>query len=109
MTSGEILAGDFLKSLLKNFSKEENSSTEKMDNYQNDKKTLNFISNSAISQLKELKNLLKTSTTKELGPNDTLNTCLAYPTVLNINTLLEKIFSTLKVKSVNEINIFQFN
>ena len=103
MTSGEILAGDFLKSLLKNFSKEENSSTEKMDNYQNDKKTLNFISNSAISQLKELKNLLKTSTTKELGPNDTLNTCLAYPTVLNINTLLEKIFSTLKVKSVNEI------
>ena len=103
MTSAETLAGDFLKSLLQNFPKEENSFPEKLDIVPNNTKTQNFISNSAISLLKDLKNLLKSSSTKELGPNDTINTCLAFPTVLNVNSLLEKIYSILNVKSTNEI------
>ena len=103
MTSAETLAGDFLKSLLQNFPKEENSFPEKSDIVPNNTKTQNFISNSAISLLKDLKNLLKSSSTKELGPNDTINTCLAFPTVLNVNSLLEKIYSILNVKSTNEI------
>ena len=103
MTSAETLAGDFLKSLLQNFPKEENSFPEKLDIVPNNTKTQNFISNSAISLLKDLKNLLKSSSTKELGSNDTINTCLAFPTVLNVNSLLEKIYSILNVKSTNEI------
>ena len=103
MTSPEILAGNFIKNLLQNFPKEENSVPEKKDSAINDVRTQNFISNFTISQLRDLKNLLKSSSTKELGPNDSINTCLAYPKVLNINTLLEKIFSIFGVKSINEI------
>ena len=103
MTSPEILAGDFLKSLLQNFPGEDNSIPEKSDLAQKELKTQNFMSNSAASQLKDLKNLLKISSTKELGPNDTINTILAYPKVLDINKLLENIFSILGVKSINDI------
>ena len=106
MTSLEIQAGDFLKSLLKNFPKEENISQNKGEidiEKPNFLKMPNFISSSIVSQLKDLKNLLKCSSGKELGPNDTINTCLIYPTVLNINTLLEKIFTIFEVKSINEL------
>ena len=103
MTSPEILAGDFLKSLLQNFPGEDNSIPEKSDHPQKESKNQNFMSNSATSQLKDLKNLLKISSTKELGPNDTINSILAYPKVLDINKLLENIFSILGVKSINDI------
>ena len=103
MTSTEILAGDFIKSLLQNFPKEENSISEKSEPPQKELKNQNFMSNSAVSQLKDLKSLLKTASTKELGPNDTINTILAYPKVLNINKLLENIFSILGAKSINDI------
>jgi len=103
MTSTEILAGDFIKSLLQNFPKEENSIPEKSEPPQKELKNHNFMSNSAVSQLKELKSLLKTASTKELGPNDTINTILAYPKVLDINKLLENIISILDVKSINDI------
>ena len=103
MTSTEILAGDFIKSLLQNFPKEENSISEKSEPPQKELKNQNFMSNSAVSQLKDLKNLLKTASTKELGPNDTINTILAYPKVLDINKLLENIFSILGAKSINDI------
>ena len=103
MTSPEILAGDFLKSLLQNFPNEENSIPEKSDHPQKELKNQNFMSNSAISQLKDLKNLLKISSTKELGSNETINSILAYPKVLDINKLLENIFSILGVKSINDI------
>ena len=103
MTSTEILAGDFIKSLLQNFPKEENSISEKSEPPQKELKNQNFMSNSAVSQLKDLKSLLKTASTKELGPNDTINTILAYPKVLNINKLLENIFAILGAKSINDI------
>ena len=103
MTSTEILAGDFIKSLLQNFPKEENSIPEKSEPPQKELKNQNFMSNSAVSQLKDLKSLLKTASTKELGPNDTINTILAYPKVLDINKLLENIFSILGAKSINDI------
>ena len=103
MTSTEILAGDFIKNLLKNFPEEENSIPERTESILKDCNTQNFLSNKAISQLKELKSLLKSSSTKELAPNDTISTCLAYPKILDIYTLLEKIFSLLGVKSINEI------
>ena len=103
MTSTEILAGDFIKSLLQNFPKEENSISEKSEPPQKELKNQNFMSNSAVSQLKDLKSLLKTASTKELGPNDTINTILAYPKVLNINKLLDNIFSILGAKSINDI------
>ena len=103
MTSTEILAGDFIKSLLQNFPKEENSIPEKSEPPQKELKNQNFMSNSAVSQLKDLKSLLKTASTKELGPNDTINTILAYPKVLDINKLLENIFSILGVMSINDI------
>ena len=103
MTSTEILAGDFIKSLLQNFPKEENSIPEKSEPPQKELKNQNFMSNSAVSQLKDLKNLLKISSTKELGPNDTINSILAYPKVLDINKLLENIFSILGAKSITDI------
>ena len=103
MTSTEILAGDFIKSLLQNFPKEENSISEKSEPPQKELKNQNFMSNSAVSQLKDLKSLLKTASTKELGPNDTINTILAYPKVLDINKLLENIFSILGAKSITDI------
>ena len=106
MTTQETLADDFLKNLLQNFPKEDNSFKEK--NEINDHKKIvfqekKFIPNSVVSQLKDLKNLLKCSVNKEFGPNDTINTCLAYPKVININTLLEKIFAIFKVQSISEI------
>ena len=103
MTSTEILAGDFFKNLLQNFPKEENSISERIEPNVKDCKTLNFISNAAISQLKDLKNLLKSSSAKDSAPNDTINTCLIYPKILNVDTLLGKIYSLLGVKSTNEI------
>ena len=106
MTTQETLADDFLKNLLQNFPKEDNSFKEK--NEINDHKEIvfqakKFIPNSVVSQLKDLKNLLKCSANKEFGPNDTINTCLAYPKIININTLLEKIFAIFKVQSISEI------
>ena len=103
MTSTELLAGDFFKNLLQNFPKEENSISERIEPNVKDCKTLNFISNAAISQLKDLKNLLKSSSAKDSAPNDTINTCLIYPKILNVDTLLGKIYSLLGVKSTNEI------
>ena len=50
MTSTEILAGDFIKSLLQNFPKEENSIPEKSEPPQKELKNQNFMSNSAVSQ-----------------------------------------------------------
>ena len=103
MTSPEILAGDFIKTLLQNFPKEDYSVSEKRDSIFNDIKAQNFISNAGITRLRDLKNLLKSPSTKEFGPSDTINTCLAYPKLIDINTLLEKIFGILEVKSINEI------
>ena len=103
MSSTELLADDFLKNLLENLPKEENVIPEKKSNNENNIKFQNFISNSSISQLKDLKNLLKSSANKELGQNDTINNCLIYPKILDINNLLEKIFYILDAKSNNEI------
>ena len=109
MSSTELLADDFLKNLLENLPKEENVIPEKKSNNENNIKFQNFISNSSISQLKDLKNLLKSSANKELGQNDTINNCLIYPKILDINNLLEKIFSILDAKSNNEIFVNLIN
>ena len=106
MTTQETLADDFLKNLLQNFPKEDNSFKEKSEINDHKKivlQTKKFIPNSVVSQLKDIKNLLKCSTNKEFGPNDTINTCLAYPKVINIKTLLGKIFDIFKVQSISEI------
>ena len=108
MTTPETLADDFIKGLLQNFPKEENLSSKRTFN-QPDIKKEKFISNTAISQLKELKNMLKCPSSKEFGPNDTINNCLVYPTILNIKTLLQKIFAILEVKSINEIYLNLLN
>ena len=106
MTTSDFIAGDFLKNLLKNFPNEDDSFQEKdktTDNKENAFQSQKFISSSVASQLRELKNILKCSPTKELGQNDTINVCLAYPNVININSLKEKILSIFEVKSINEL------
>ena len=102
MTTSETLADDFIKNLLKKFPKEETPSPKRSDIQANNKEQ-KFISNSATSQLKELKNMIKCSSSKDFGLNDTINNCLVYPSVLNIKTLIQKLFAILEVKSINEI------
>ena len=106
MTSAELLAGDFLKNLLQNFPKEENSFQEKEQieiHKENPFQSQKFISSSVTSQLKELKNILKSSSAKESGQNESINICLSYPNVININSLIEKILTIFEVKSINEL------
>ena len=102
MTTSETFADDFIKNLLKKFPKEETPSPKRSDIQANNKEQ-KFISNSATSQLKELKNMIKCSSSKDFGLNDTINNCLVYPSVLNIKTLIQKLFAILEVKSINEI------
>ena len=102
MTTSETSADDFIKNLLKKFPKEETPSPKRSDIQANNKEQ-KFISNSATSQLKELKNMIKCSSSKDFGLNDTINNCLVYPSVLNIKTLIQKLFAILEVKSINEI------
>ena len=108
MTAVEFLPGDILKNLLKNFPNEDISFQEKekekvIVNKENTYQAQKFISSSATSQLRDLKNILKCSSTKELGQNDSINISLAYPNVININSLIEKILSIFEVKSINEL------
>ena len=108
MTAAEFLAGDFLKNLLKNFPNEDASFHEKekekvIINKDNTFQPKKFISNSATAQLRDLKNILKSSSNKDLGQNDSINICLAYPNIININSLIEKIMSIFDVKSFNEL------
>ena len=109
MTSTEFLAGDFLKNLLKNFPNEDIPFQEKekenviIEKKESISQTQKFISSSATAQLRDLKNILKSSSTKDLGQNDSINICLAFPNVININTLIEKILTIFEVKSINEL------
>ena len=109
MTSTEFLAGDFLKNLLKNFPNEDIPFQEKekenviIEKKESISQTQKFISSSATAQLRDLKNILKCSSTKDLGQNDSINICLAFPNVININTLIEKILTIFEVKSINEL------
>ena len=103
----EVIAGDFIKNLLQNLPKNENSPVQTKEEYKtqqsNDSLNKIFISNTTITKLKDLKNFIKGSNAKEFSPNDTINNCLIYPSLLNTNLLLEKIFSIFEVKSINEI------
>ena len=105
-TTQNVLAGDFIRNLLQNLPKEEktimskNESKNKLTNSQN--KILLSNPNSLL-KLKDLKNFIKGSNNKELLPNDTINNILIYPSMLNTNLLIEKLFSIFEIKSVNEI------
>ncbi len=107
-TQQEILAGDFIKNLLQNLPKEEAIDTiikqqSEQKNQFNEKLNINFIPNLATLKLKDLKNFIKGANSKESLPNDSLNNCLLYPTLLNINLLIDKILSIFEVKSINEL------
>ena len=103
----ELIAGDFIKNLLQNLPKEETTPVQKKEDFKtqkyNDSLDKIFLSNSTITKLKDLKYIIKGSNSKELLPNDTINNCLIYPSLLNISLLVEKIFSIFEVKSINEI------
>ena len=105
-TEEEQLAGDFLKNLLKNMPKSESNSFNKIEAPINTIEGIpekQYISSSVIFRLKDLKQLIKGVNTKEFQPNDTINNSLIYPSLLNGNLLLEKIYSIFGVKSINEI------
>ena len=103
----ELIAGDFIKNLLQNLPKEETTPVQKKEDFKtqkyNDSLDKIFLSNSTITKLKDLKYIIKGSNSKELLPNDTINNCLIYPSLLNTSLLVEKIFSIFEVKSINEI------
>ena len=103
----ELIAGDFIKNLLQNLPKEETTPLQKKEDFKtqkyNDSLDKIFLSNSTITKLKDLKYIIKGSNSKELLPNDTINNCLIYPSLLNTSLLVEKIFSIFEVKSINEI------
>lgn len=102
----EVLAGDFIKNLLKNLPKEEVNTLPKNTEIKNDSnETSNriLITNSIILKLKDLKNYIKGAKNKEALPLDTINDCLIYPSILNTNLLFERLFSIFEVKSINEI------
>ena len=103
----ELIAGDFIKNLLQNLPKEETTPVQKKEDFKtqkyNDSLDKIFLSNSTITKLKDLKYIIKGSNSKELLPNDTINNCLIYPSLLNTSFLVEKIFSIFEVKSINEI------
>ena len=103
----ELIAGDFIKNLLQNLPKEETTPIQKKEDFKtqkyNDSLDKIFLSNSTITKLKDLKYIIKGSNSKELLPNDTINNCLIYPSLLNTSLLVEKIFSIFEVKSINEI------
>lgn len=109
MTSTEVLAGDFIKNLLQNLPKEtqddkiEISRNENIKSQFNNNSNKNFISNSSILKLKELKSFYKGINNKELLPNENINDCLLFPSAFNINLLMEKIFQIFGVNSINEI------
>lgn len=106
MTSTEVLAGDFIKKLLKNLPKEEVNEIPQNNNIKsefNTKSNKNFNSNSTILKLRELKNYFRGNSKKELISNETINDCLLFPALFNINLLMEKIFKIFEVKSINEI------
>ena len=106
-TKQELLAGDFIKNLLQNLPKEETINTVIKQNELikqfNESSNINFIPNLATLKLKDLKTFIKGSNSKESFPNDTINNCLLYPSILNINSLIEKILSIFEVKSINEL------
>jgi len=101
------LAGDFIKNLLQNLPKEETINTmykkNNVKNKMNDSPNINFVQNIVTLKLKDIKNFIKGVNYKEILPNDTINNCLLYPSALNINLLIEKIFSIFEVKSINEL------
>ena len=101
------LAGDFIKNLLQNLPKEENINTmykkNNVKNKVNDSPNINFVQNIVTLKLKDIKNFIKGVNYKEILPNDTINNCLLYPSALNINLLIKKIFSIFEVKSINEL------
>ena len=84
----EILAGDFIKNLLQNLPKEEAIDTiikqSDQKNQFNEKLNINFIPNLATLKLKDLKIFIKGANSKESLPNDSLNNCLLYPTILGV-------------------------
>ena len=104
----EVIAGDFIKNLLKNLPKEEVTKTttpknKEIKNELNETPNKIFITNSNILKLKDLKNYIKGAKNKEILSNETINNCLIYPSILNTTLLFEKLFSIFEVKSINEI------
>ena len=104
----EVIAGDFIKNLLKNLPKEEVTRTappknKEIKNELNETPNKIFITNSNILKLKDLKNYIKGAKNKEILTNETINNCLIYPSILNTTLLFEKLFSIFEVKSINEI------
>ena len=104
----EVIAGDFIKNLLKNLPKEEVTRTappknKEIKNELNETPNKIFITNSNILKLKDLKNYIKGAKNKEILSNETINNCLIYPSILNTTLLFEKLFSIFEVKSINEI------
>ena len=82
MTSTEVLAGDFIKKLLKNLPKEEVNEIPQNNNIKsefNTKSNKNFNSNSTILNLRELKSYFRGNSKKELISNETINDCLLFP------------------------------
>ena len=107
MTITELSAGDFIKNLLDNLPKEGNNSPPKKEKSQFIPilmvPTPKIISNTICIKLKELKNLIKGTTDKDILPGETINDYLMYPSVINISSLLQKLFTILEVESINQI------
>ena len=106
-TQQEILAGDFIKNLLQNLPKEEAIDTiikqqSEQKNQFNEKLNINFIPNLATLKLKDLKNFIKGANSKESLPNESLNNCLLYPTILNMFLFQQLIL----LLSINNFRMF---
>ena len=98
------LPGDIIKSLLQNLPKDEKAVDEQSSNRLNNTQyTMHFCTTESILKLKDLKCFIKGINNKEFSSNDSINNCLIYPSVLNANLLIQKIFSIFEVKSINEI------
>ena len=98
-----ILSGDISKSLLQNSPKGDKKNEESIILINVPKYKINFCNIDSILKLKELKEFIKGTNNKAFLEDDSINNYLNYPSILKISSLIQKIFSIFKVKSINEI------
>ena len=100
----ETLPGDIIKSLLQNLPKDDKIAYEEPNKQLNNSQyKTNFWNSDSILKLKDLKGIIKGTSNKEFLAHDSINNYLIYPSILNLNLLIQKLFAIFEVKSINEI------